>query len=58
MLQDCYNLVGSARDILGGRLILIECKPIDKLCQFYENEGYIDITENDDGLKQYIRFIK
>jgi hypothetical protein len=58
MLQDCYNLIGSARDIVGGRLILIECKPIDKLCQFYENEGYIDITENDDGLKQYIRFIK
>ena len=58
MLQDCYNIIGSVRDIVGGRVILIECKPIEKLCQFYESEGFIDITENGDGLKQYIRFIK
>lgn len=57
ILQDCYDLIGSARDIVGGRLILIECKPIDELCQFYEDEGYIDITEKN-GLKQYVRFIK
>ncbi|RBP58098.1 hypothetical protein DES36_12533 [Alkalibaculum bacchi] len=58
MLQDCYDLIGSARDIVGGRLILIECKRIDKVCQFYEDEGYIDITENGYDLKQYVRFIK
>lgn len=57
MLQDCYGLIGSARDLVGGRLILLECKPIEKLCRFYEDEGYIDITENGDGLKQYIRFL-
>ena len=51
-------LIGSARDIVGGRLILIECKRIDKVCQFYEDEGYIDITENGYDLKQYVRFIK
>ena len=44
ILQDCYDLIGSARDVVGGRLILIECKRIKKLCKFYENEGYIDIT--------------
>ncbi len=58
ILQDCYDLIGSVRDIVGGRLILIECKRIEKLCQFYENEGYIDITENGDGLKQYVLFIR
>lgn len=58
MLQDCYDLIGSARDIVGGRLILIECKRINKVCQFYENEGYIDITENGDDLEQYVRFMK
>lgn len=58
ILQDCYDLIGSARDIIGGRLILVECKRVDKLCEFYEGEGYIDITENGDDLKQYIRFIK
>ncbi|MDO9529270.1 MAG: hypothetical protein Q7J27_08930 [Syntrophales bacterium] len=57
MLQDCYKLIASARDIVGGRIILVECKPVDKLCQFYENERYIDITEDDEGLKQYIRFM-
>lgn len=57
ILQDCYDLIGSARDIVGGRLILIECKRIEKLCRFYENEGYIDITENGDDLKQYVRFM-
>lgn len=58
LLNHCYGLIESVRDIVGGRLILIECKRIDKLCNFYEKEGYIDITENDDDLKQYIRFIK
>lgn len=58
MLQDCYGLIASARDIVGGRLILVECKHIDKICSIYEQEGFIDITENDDGLKQYIRFIE
>ncbi len=58
MLQDCYGLIGEARDIVGGRLILLECKPIEKLCKFYEDEGYIDITEESNGLKQYIRFIE
>jgi len=56
MLEDCYGLINSARDIVGGRLILLECKPIDKLCNYYESEGFIDITEYADGLKQYIRF--
>lgn len=58
ILQDCYNLIGSVRDIVGGRIILIECKRIKRLCKFYENEGYIDITENGDGLKQYVHFMK
>lgn len=57
MLQDCYDLITNVRQIVGGRLILVECKPIQKLCQLYENEGFIDITENNDGLKQFIRFI-
>jgi len=58
MLQDCYGLIAEARDIVGGRLILLECKPAEKLCKFYEGEGYIDITEESNGLKQYIRFIE
>ena len=58
MLEDCYGLINSARDIVGGRLILLECKPIEGLCNYYESEGFIDITENADGLKQYIRFFE
>lgn len=57
MLQDCYALIQEARDVVGGRIILLECKPHPKLCAFYESQGYIDITENEDGLRQYIRFI-
>lgn len=57
ILKDCYGLIGSARELVGGRLILLECKPIEKLCRFYEDEGYINITENGDELKQYIRFL-
>lgn len=41
-----------------GRLILVECKPIEKICKLYEDEGFVDITEESDGLKQYIRFIE
>ena len=57
MLQDCYDLISNARNAVGGRIILLECKPADKLCRYYEDEGYIDITENENGLKQYMRFI-
>lgn len=57
MIQACYGLIESARDIVGGRIILVECKPIKKVCKIYEDEGFIDITEDGDGLKQYIRFI-
>jgi hypothetical protein len=35
MLDDCHRLIESARNIVGGRLILLECKPIDRLCEFY-----------------------
>jgi hypothetical protein len=58
ILQDCYDLIGSARDILGGRLILIECKDTIKVRKFYEDRGYINISENGDDLKQYVTFIK
>lgn len=58
MLQECYNLIGSARDVLGGRLILIECKDTAKVCKFYEDRGYINISENGDDLRQYVLFIK
>lgn len=46
MLQACYGLIGSARDIVGGRLILVECKPIEKICKLYEDEGFVDIIED------------
>jgi len=57
MLQDCYDLIASARDIVGGRVILLDCKPVEKLCSYYESEGFIDITEDEDDLKHYIRFM-
>ena len=58
ILQDCYDLIGSAKDILGGRLVLIECKDTIKVRKFYEDRGYINISENGDDLKQYVTFIK
>ena len=58
MLRDCYAIIQTVRKAVGGRLILIECKPNGKLCKYYENEGFIDITEDKDDLKQYIRFIE
>ncbi len=57
MLQDCYELIANVRDVVGGRIIIVECKPVEKVCDFYEGEGFIDITEDEEGLKQYIRFI-
>lgn len=57
MLEDCYALIESAREVMGGRIILLECKPHPRLCKFYESEGYIDITEDENGLRQYIKFI-
>lgn len=36
----------------------IECKDTIKVRKFYEDRGYINISENGDDLKQYVTFIK
>jgi len=57
MIQDCYDIINKVNSFIGGKLILLECKPIVSLCEYYENKGFIDITENNNELKQYIKFI-
>ena len=57
MLSDAVKLIQEVKNMIGGRLVILECKPIASLCRMYESNGFIDITEDDRDLKLYMKFI-
>ena len=58
MLQDCYDLILAVREIVGGRVVLLDCRNEEKLCRYYEGEGFIDITEAEGEMRRYVRLLK
>jgi hypothetical protein len=52
MLDEVYGIISKARDLIGGRAIILECSPNDKLVNLYKAEGFqkveIELTENGD----------
>lgn len=54
LLQHAQSVIAEARDLIGGRLIYIDCKDIEKLKTFYLENGfkYFNTSEKT-GLLQY-----
>ncbi len=54
LLQYAKSVIAEARDLIGGRLIYIDCKDIEKLKTFYLDNGfkYFNTSEKT-GLLQY-----
>ena len=54
LLQYAQSVIAEARDLIGGRLIYIDCKDIEKLKTFYVDNGfkYFNTSEKT-GLLQY-----
>jgi hypothetical protein len=52
MLDEVYGIISKARDLIGGRAIILECSPDENLVNLYESQGFqkveIELTENGD----------
>lgn len=52
----CMSKIYQVHSLIGGRHVLIECQEIDKIVEFYENNGFkILQKDNNDGYLQLVR---
>lgn len=59
LLRLAFKKIIEAQNVVGGRIILVECADKPKLREFYERYGFkIYSQDNEDGLLRYIREIK
>lgn len=49
-INQCHNIVG-------GRIVLIECNGSKKLSRFYKDCGFEELQTDDDGLVQMISYL-
>ncbi|BAP62579.1 GNAT family protein [Methanococcus maripaludis] len=61
LLEDCLDQLYEANGIVGGKLIIIECKESEKLIEFYERNGFRYLqkvqTPNNGELVQMIKLL-
>ena len=57
LLQHAQSVIAEARDLIGGRLIYIDCKDIEKLKTFYLDNGfkYFNTSEKTGLLQYYLK---
>jgi hypothetical protein len=51
MIKEALEYIKMAREHVGGRIVVIECVPDDKLIRFYEDNGFAYLQDN----KQYVQ---
>ncbi len=50
LFELCLSKIYEGQRIIGGRIIMVECKPEPKLIEYYKNEGFVLINaESNDG---------
>lgn len=58
IIETALSVIGRAKDLVGGRVVLIECNDIPKLVDFYERNDFTVIRKDpEDGQLQMIRRI-
>nr|WP_294669014.1 hypothetical protein [uncultured Ruminococcus sp.] len=61
ILEYAYSIILSSSELVGGRIIMVECHDCEKLISFYKENNFSIIAEmpdNDVPMKQLIRRIK
>ena len=55
LLQEICTIISIAKDLIGGRTIILECENIDSLIRLYENHGFtrINIESPDELITMY-----
>ncbi|QUX96608.1 acetyltransferase [Marinomonas sp. CT5] len=58
LLAEAYGIIYEAQDLIGGKVITLECENIEKLVQYYERHGFKKIPvindTNTDLITMYI----
>lgn len=50
IFDEAFSKIGEARDIVGGRTVILECEDCDTLIHYYEKHGFIFLQKDDDQL--------
>lgn len=61
LLRTAFDLISSSNQTVGGRYILVECRNVDKLIQFYIDNGFkfiSSIPDNETSMIQMLRAIR
>ncbi|WP_239525654.1 hypothetical protein [Marinitoga litoralis] len=58
-MQFCFSKILESQERLGGRIIMLECKDIEYLKNFYRKYGFemIDKEYKKDELRQFIKLL-
>ena len=48
IMNYALGVIGQANDLAGGRIVLIECEPIEKLIDFYRRHGFEEYDNEPD----------
>jgi hypothetical protein len=52
----CLNAVGEIHNLVGSRIVLLECKESDKIVSFYKQAGFVRLQTDDTD--RYIQMVK
>lgn len=57
LMERAMISINTCHNIIGGRIVLIECNGSKKLSQFYNNCGFEELQKDVDGLVQMISYL-
>ena len=58
LMNFCINTIFEGQHKLGGRIIMLECKNVDYLKEFYSKFGFSEINSEKPSDDQLLQFIK
>lgn len=59
ILDEVYGVIAEAKELIGGRIIFLECENNERLIQHYKNHGFTLIQDDAPGLRtMYINIIE
>jgi hypothetical protein len=57
-LEICLGIIGNAQNLIGDRMVLVECLPADKIVSFYSKSGFKFLqSDRNDKYIQMVRLL-
>jgi len=57
-LDICLGIIGNVQNLIGGRIVLLECLPIEKITSFYSKNGFKFLqSDKNDKYAQMVRHL-